>query len=383
MTFERIGASFHSAVALLRQGEGMRMMEACATRSRWQRWCILPLAGMLLLASCISSGPGPDAAFFHDSPDSPDLVRLGKLWNERMQEDPYADFPIGPGDQLSISVTGLEEVQNSIVRVTADGTVTLPLIGQIQAGGLTEAELRELLRRRLTEDVMYDPSVTLSVVEYRSRLVGVIGSVTQPGFYPLTNDHDTILDVIALAGGMTIEAGPRIQFLPAANAQPPPVQLASATSAADAAKLLRDDPIPIDVRNLTQGGGNQVYLNMPTRPGDVIIVPERGEVLVEGWVANAGAYPISSGLTLIGSVAAAGGPHFGGNPASVRIIRSNETGTKLVYRADIKRIEAGKDPDVSVRPGDVVRVNASVPKATLWGVYRAVLSMVNIALVSR
>jgi len=233
---------------------------------------------------------------------------------------------------------------------------------------------------------MYEPAVTLSVSEYRSRLVGVIGAVAEPGFYPLTNDKDTLLDMIAVAGGTTTDAGSRIRLIPSTptRRKGAAVQVASTAPASlpVSQKTGRDDAIPIDIRNLTEGG-NQVYLNLPARPGDVIIVPERGEVMVEGWVNEAGAYPISPGMTLIGSVAAAKGTHFGGNQNSVRVVRSAENGHKLVYRANFTRIRDGKEPDISLRPGDVVHVNASPPKASAWFVYKTVMTMINIALISR
>lgn len=75
----------------------------------------------------------------------------------------------------------------------------------------------------------------------------------------------------------------------------------------------------IDLENLTKGG-SQTYLTLPARPGDVIMVPGSGEVLVEGWVNKPGSYKITPRLTILGVVAAAGGPLFAADTSSVKLI---------------------------------------------------------------
>ncbi|MGH7966256.1 MAG: polysaccharide biosynthesis/export family protein, partial [Candidatus Binatia bacterium] len=137
---------------------------------------------------------------------SPDLDRLTTLWNKRTQGSEASDYPVGPGDVLDISVPSLEEIKRRTVRVAGDGTISLPLVGTVQAKGLTEEELREEIRRRLEADFMHNPQVDIFVKEYRSRQVAVMGAVAKPGLYSIASGADTILDVISQAGGMTGEA---------------------------------------------------------------------------------------------------------------------------------------------------------------------------------
>jgi len=111
------------------------------------------------------------------------------------------DYPFGPGDTIEVSVAALAEITNKVVRVSRAGTITLPLIGKIHAGGLTEEGLSEEIRRRLAAEYMHDPQVNLLVREYRSRQVAVVGAVEKPGLYSLGSDTDTLLDMISLAGG--------------------------------------------------------------------------------------------------------------------------------------------------------------------------------------
>src|SRR4026208_194320 len=78
--------------------------------------------------------------------DSSDLQKIAILWQARTQESVVNDYPIGPGDVLEISVPAMEEIKDRQVRVTADGTISLPFIGTIKAAGLIEAGLVEQLR---------------------------------------------------------------------------------------------------------------------------------------------------------------------------------------------------------------------------------------------
>jgi polysaccharide export outer membrane protein len=115
---------------------------------------------------------------------------------------------------LEIAVPAMEDLNGRLVRVSGEGTITFPLIGVMQAAGLTETEVREKIRHQL-EAYMHTPQFNLFVREYRSRQVAVIGAVAKPGLYNLASQTDTILDMVALAGGMIVEAAPRILLIPA------------------------------------------------------------------------------------------------------------------------------------------------------------------------
>ncbi len=88
------------------------------------------------------------------SNDTNDAEMLTKLWYKRTREAALADYPLGPGDVLEISVPNLDEIQTFSARITGDGTITLPLVGVIQAANLTEAQLRDEIRRRLEAKYM-------------------------------------------------------------------------------------------------------------------------------------------------------------------------------------------------------------------------------------
>jgi polysaccharide export outer membrane protein len=109
-------------------------------------------------------------------------------------------YRIGPEDVLQIGVWKNEALSKT-VPVRPDGKISLPLVNDVQAAGLTATELREVLTKKLAE-YMPSPEVSVIVSDIRSLKVSVIGEVARPGRYELKS-WATVLDVLALAGGFT------------------------------------------------------------------------------------------------------------------------------------------------------------------------------------
>jgi polysaccharide export outer membrane protein len=109
-------------------------------------------------------------------------------------------YRIGPEDQLQISVWKNGELTRQVI-VRPDGKISLPLVNDVQAAGLTPIELREVLTRKLAE-YMPSPEVSVIVSDIRSFKVSIIGEVSRPGRYELKG-WVTVLDALALAGGFT------------------------------------------------------------------------------------------------------------------------------------------------------------------------------------
>ena len=133
----------------------------------------------------------------------------------------------------------------------------------------------------------------------------------------------------------------------------------------------------IELSSLSEGG-NPVHLGLPVRPGDVILVPERGAVLVKGWVQKPGSHPISPRLTVLGAIVAAGGPRFAADRDDISLIRTDGDGRKQAQVFALERLERGEQRDVPVLAGDVIDVGASAPKAVAYTVYEFARSIVNI-----
>ena len=323
------------------------------------------------------------AAKASQTKENNDLERLAELSERRRREGLASDYPIGPGDVIEISVPGMEEIKVT-QRVTGEGTISLPFVGVITASGMTEKELREEIRRRLETNYMRNPQVSLFVSEFRSRQVAVIGAVQKPGLYNPASSADTVLGMISQAGGMKPDAAERILFVPAE-----PADYAKTKEVIDSlpAELLSRDPSPLILKNVSpivisldsiHRSGNEIYLSIPARPGDIIMVPGGGDVLVQGWVGKPGAYKITSGLTILGAVAAAGGALFPADNGSIELIRTNNQGQKTSFAANLDAIKAGDQPDLPLREGDVIDVSSTVPKLAAYGFYRFFTSFINV-----
>ncbi len=332
-----------------------------------------------------------------------DTKRLDALYRSRTRGgESVADYPIGPGDIVQISVPPIDELRERTVRVEADGSISLPMLGTLQAGGLTEKQLRAELDDKL-KTYMYKPEVDVFVKEYRSRQVAVIGMVNNPGLITLTGPNETVLDMLTRAGGLTATAADEIILMPAeenkqqaigriaevsANGADPAAELHNSTAAEAAAAreaafkkgelgaLLRQNshPLIIGLKSTALTGGG-TYLNMPTRPGDVIVVPGGGEVMVIGWVQNPGHFQVGSGLTALGAIGAAGGPMYAANRSDVHLIRTRRDGSKLVVKIDLDKIKNGEEADFPVRGNDVIDVPYSTVKVGPYVFYQILSKM--------
>ena len=337
---------------------------------------------MIFTTGCMVQSPTADQQSGLTLPSSTqqnadDLQRLAQLWEKRARESVSGDYPIGPGDVIEVNVAGMDEIKNLSERVTGEGTITLPFVGVINVNGLTDKTLRAEIRRRLETHYMRNPQVSLFVKEFRSRQVAVIGAVNKPGVYNLASSADTVLGMISQAGGMRAEAAAeRILFIPA---EPVDSEKAKEVVASLPQHVVRQDPSPLILKDVepivinldsVNRAGNEMYLNIPARPGDVIMVPGGGEVLIQGWVEKPGSYKITSGLTILGAVAAAGGTMFAGDTGSVKLIRTNKQGQKTILTADLDAIVSGQEHDLPLREGDVIDVSSSGPKLAVYGFYR-------------
>jgi len=378
-------------IAILLSGQERLFMVSI---TRWSRVAVL----MVFLSAC-SAGPNNNksagaavpvagdttaAVGMEKAKQSDDTQRLTALWEKRTQQQGANDYTIGPGDVIEINVPGMEEIKNMSERINGDGTITLPFVGVIKTTGMTDKALRDEIRRRLEEKYMHNPQINLFVKEFRSRQVAVIGAVQKPGLYNLASPYDTLLDMISQAGGMKPEASERVLFVPA---EPADKDKAAEVAKSLPLQVVRQDPSALILKNVEpinisldsiSRANQERYLQMPARPGDIIMVPGAGEVLVQGWVEKPGAYKISPGLTILGAVAAAGGPSFPADRGSVQLTRTEKSGQKASFTADLDAIRSGAQPDLPLREGDVVDVTSSGPKLVAYGIYRFFTSIMSV-----
>jgi polysaccharide export outer membrane protein len=247
-------------------------------------------------------------------------------------------YRIGPRDLLEVRVFETDELNGSR-RVSEDGEVNLPLVGNVTVAGLTETEAAQRIKGVLEEKALQRASVSVQVLEFRSRPISVIGAVRQPGNLAFSGRW-TLLEALTAAGGLGDEHGSVIHVL-----------RRSADGLSDQATIRVDDLlVRADPR-----------VNIPILPGDLINVPAAVDVTVYclGEVDQPGAVTVKSSerLTLLTVIAQAGGLT---DRASSKILVKRAGGRQPAeMTADYKRILSGKDPDLELQPGDVVVVKES------------------------
>ncbi|MCA8954516.1 MAG: polysaccharide export protein, partial [Planctomycetes bacterium] len=273
---------------------------------------------------------------------------------------PAHEYRLGPMDLVEVEVFELEEPNRTKrirTRVAQDGAVRIPLLGSVPAGGQTCAELQQELERRLAADFLRDPSVHVTVAEFKARRITVLGAVRTPGSFDLDRQATTLLHALARAGGPTDKAGASVFVLrataPAAQTptDPPARPLADSATAASEGRLIQ-----VDLRKLVERG--DLRLDRTLHDGDIVHVPTAPLCFVTGMVHHPGSFPIRGDMTILRSIALAGGMRDQASPALTVLIRTTEQG-RTTIPIDLANIGAGSSNDLKMRPGDVLVLSES------------------------
>ncbi|HUX46079.1 MAG TPA: polysaccharide biosynthesis/export family protein [Terracidiphilus sp.] len=255
-----------------------------------------------------------------------------------------ADLPverIGPNDLIGISVYDSPELTRT-VRVDPDGTIRLPMLqNHIQASGLFPEQLEKAITAALVhEQVLVDPIVSVSVVEYRSRPISVVGAVRTPVTFQAVGVV-TLLEAISQAGGLADNAGPDILV----SRQEP-------TSDGKVTTQIQRIPAS-DLLNSVDPS-----FNLRLHGGEVVRVPEAGLVYVVGNVKAPGAYPIrgESGTSVLKLMALTHG--LNSYTAHKAFIYRKEAGSggSGQIPIELKKIMEHKAPDVPLMANDILYV---------------------------
>lgn len=246
---------------------------------------------------------------------------------------------IGPNDLVSVSVYDAPEFSRT-VRVGADGTIRFPMLRTtISANGRLPRQLETAIARALKEeDLILEPFVTVSIVEYHSRPISIVGAVRKPLTFQAAGPV-TLLDAITRAEGLSAEAGAEILITRPSHSEGSQhfVQRIPVKGLIDAA-----DP---DFNIVLQGG-------------EEIRVPDIGRVYVVGNVRRPGAFPLRDDgeITVLKVLAMSEGlMAFAGKQAFI-YRREGGTGSKHEIPIELKQIMARKAPDVPLQANDVLYI---------------------------
>jgi polysaccharide export outer membrane protein len=239
-----------------------------------------------------------------------------------------------------------------------NGGINYPLIGRVEAAGLSAGDLARKIQSMLGAGFLRRPEVSVRVKEYRSRPVMVIGEVVRPGIFPLKGDR-SLLTILAEVGGITANAGHELlvarppegseslaieQF----SSMPIVPGLSDVTRFADADELPPgalegSDVFKASFRELMKGNAEQ---NLILEGGDLIYVPRAAQVFVTGQAARPSALKFVDGMSVQDALQLVGGVSERGSMKRLKVVR----------------FEAGKRREIKVqltdllKPGDTLNV---------------------------
>ena len=254
------------------------------------------------------------------------------------------EYTIGPKDVLKITVWGQEDLSKDYP-VGADGFVPFPLIGRAKAAGLTAQQLAAQLKELLEKDYLVNPQVIVSVSQYLSKKVHVLGEAERAGLFYLTGPT-TVLEIVSKAG-LGKNAGQQVVVLRKA---------APLAGSGGGNVIMR-----LDLRRI-QGGDTKENIGLEDE--DMLFIPKGQAFFVLGEVKSAGTFALDKPTSALEAITLAGGFNERAAPAGAKIIRRGGDGRQVTISLDLSG-SIPKDGDVPVQSGDTILV----PKGNTFFVF--------------
>jgi polysaccharide export outer membrane protein len=325
------------------------------------RLIVLPLllASVLLL----SAGAQTPATTAGPSTVVSQQAYADKLAAVEMASQPVdkSAYVLGTGDVLSVRVFGADDIPDRPIEVGSDGKINLPMVGKVQASGVSVRNLEADLAARY-RTYFKDPQISVTVTDYRSQPVTVVGAVNNPGVVQLRGPT-RLMRVISQAGGLKPEAGDKVVITRRLPPNQDTVTSATATGLTEpnASFYLKE----IDLLKIIDG--TDPSANLMVEPNDLITVPRAKMIYVIGDVGRPGGYVLdghSSHLTVLQAIALAGGVNKSASYGSTKILRPSTGGDtpRAETQIDLKKIMASKSPDIALHADDILFVPNSLTK---------------------
>jgi polysaccharide export outer membrane protein len=264
------------------------------------------------------------------------LVSQTKTENSQSYE-----YQIGAKDLLQISVFEVPEL-NITVRVSENGMINLPLLGEVRAEGLNRLDLEKRIAASLEKNYLKNAQVTIFIKEFQSKKISVMGAVKNPGMHDLIG-RQSLLQVISMAGGLSEQASDTVVIFRQFRNVP------------GQSLVIRLDELLLKA--------NPKY-NITIFPGDIINIPgdQYLDIYVFGQVKSPGAVRIKKGsddVTLLRAIAQVGGFSDRARRGKVMVTRTVD-GVEKKINVDVKDILSGRRQDFVLQAFDVVFVPESI-----------------------
>ena len=315
------------------------------------RFGLIIAAGLLLFPGlwlgCSTSQEIPrDASvekFDAETDKSEEIERLNqKLMDSAQMDTDPGDYLLGPGDLLHITVFEAPELETK-ARVSSRGDVSVPLLGLVHVEDLTAREAEVHIEDKYREKYIKDPHVTVFVEEHHSQRISLVGEIKNPGTYDYPSKM-RLLDVLALGGGLTIDAG----------------RIAQVRRMGDSEEQY--GVMIVDLDKLI--GEGFVEFNIEINGGDIIFVPKAGVFFVDGAVRKPGSYPIKQETTVMEAIVSAGGFQLYANKQQATLVQYLESGEREVKELNLLKAE---HQSITLNDRDVLIVKSNVLKQMALG----------------
>jgi polysaccharide export outer membrane protein len=281
------------------------------------------------LGGCASKAPVAPQPEFKPTQKSAVAQLMSKDDLALLEESVNPVYRIGSGDVVRVEVFGRPEVSGKHI-VGPDGTITVPIVGDLVVSERTREEARMLIDQQLRH-YFTQPFVTFIVDEYTSNQVTVLGRVERAGMQKFAQSP-TLAEVLAGAGAM-------------------PILDKQATLTRCAIMRGRDKLIWVDLKALLNG--DPAY-NLRMKKGDIVFIPDSSDtsVYVLGQVFKPGSYRLTPKMTVLDAIAQAGGPHEDAKPEQIGLYRAGSNSTEIISFAEL--INPARARNYALEDGDVI-----------------------------
>jgi polysaccharide biosynthesis/export protein len=267
-----------------------------------------------------------------------------------------SNYILGPDDQITLFVPDIEEISNKPMRIDMRGDLNLPLAGRVRAAGLSAGQLETAVVARLRK-FLKDPEVVVTITEFRSQPVSVLGAVTTPGVHQLQG-RKTLFEILSMAGGLRPDAGNTVKItrnlewgdIPLTNAKRDSTGQFSVASVSSKTVIDATDPAQ----------------NIVIAPHDVISVSKADLVYCVGSVNKPGGFVLgqNESLSALQVLSLAEGFSKTAAPGKARIMRVVAgSPNRAEIAINLKDLMAGKAPDLPLKSDDILFIPNSAARS--------------------
>jgi len=226
------------------------------------------------------------------------LMFLLGIWGHVASADD-GNYLLGPGDMLKITVYNNPDLTLE-TRINETGTISFPLLGEVELGGITSSAAEKKLSNRLESGgFVKQAQINILVVQFQSKMVSILGSVLKPGRYSLDRSMN-LTEVLALAGGVPADGSDIITVIG------------------------KSGKIEYDLSNIVKKGDGSQNINLVG--GEIIYIPRAPMFYIYGEAQRPGLYRIERDMTVMQALAMGGGPTVRGTQRGVQLHRRNASG---------------------------------------------------------